>query len=53
MKAEVVRRIFTGCDAERARRSSAAAFAFDVMRRHLRAETVDRADWHRTQGHGW
>jgi phosphatidylglycerophosphatase C len=27
------------------------AFAFDILRRHLRADTVERVDWHRTQGH--
>jgi phosphatidylglycerophosphatase C len=50
VKAEVIRRIFTGYDAERLDELG-RAFAFDVMRRHLRAETVDRVDWHRTQGH--
>ena len=28
-----------------------APFAADVIARHLRAEAVERADWHRTQGH--
>ncbi len=50
MKAEVVRRIFAGYDAERLDQLG-RAFAFDLMRRHLRAQTVDRVDWHRTQGH--
>ena len=50
VKAEVLRRIFTGYDVERLDKLG-RAFAFDVMRRHLRAETVDRVDWHRTQGH--
>jgi phosphatidylglycerophosphatase C len=50
VKAEVVRRVFAGYDAERLDKL-ARAFAFDVMRRHLRAQTVQRVDWHRTQGH--
>jgi HAD superfamily hydrolase (TIGR01490 family) len=50
VKADVVRRIFTGYDAERLDKLG-RAFAFDIMRRHLRAHTVDRVDWHRTQGH--
>jgi phosphatidylglycerophosphatase C len=31
--------------------ATAHAFAADVLERHLRAEAVERADWHRTQGH--
>ena len=50
VKAEVLRRIFTGYDAERLDKLG-RAFAFDVMRRHLRPQAVDRVDWHRTQGH--
>ena len=50
MKADVVRRVFTGYDAERLDKLG-RAFAFDIMRRHLRPHTVDRVDWHRTQGH--
>jgi phosphatidylglycerophosphatase C len=50
VKAEVVRRIFAGYDPEQLDKLG-RAFAFDVMRRHLRAQTVDRVDWHRTQGH--
>lgn len=50
VKAEVLRRIFTGYDAERLDKLG-RAFAFDIMRRHLRAQTVDCVDWHRTQGH--
>jgi HAD superfamily hydrolase (TIGR01490 family) len=50
VKADVVRRVFTGYDAERLDKLG-RAFAFDVMRRHLRPHTVDRVDWHRTQGH--
>jgi phosphatidylglycerophosphatase C len=29
----------------------ARGFADDVVRSYLRAETVEQADWHRTQGH--
>ena len=29
----------------------ALAFADEVLARHLREEAVQRADWHRTQGH--
>jgi phosphatidylglycerophosphatase C len=50
IKAELLRRTFTGYDAERLDELG-RAFAFDIMRRHLRAEAVDRVDWHRTQGH--
>jgi phosphatidylglycerophosphatase C len=50
VKAEVLRRIFTGYDADRLDKLG-LEFAFDIMRRHLRAQTVDRVDWHRTQGH--
>jgi phosphatidylglycerophosphatase C len=50
VKTEVVRRIFTGYDAERLDMLG-RSFAFDVIRRHLRTQTVDRVDWHRTQGH--
>jgi HAD superfamily hydrolase (TIGR01490 family) len=50
VKAEVVRRLFEGEDAERVA-TLGRAFAFDIVRRHLRADAVDRVDWHRTQGH--
>ncbi|HEY7107090.1 MAG TPA: HAD-IB family hydrolase [Acidimicrobiia bacterium] len=50
VKAEVIRRLFTGVDAERVA-TLGRAFAFDIVRRHLRADAVDRVDWHRTQGH--
>ena len=50
LKAEVVRRIFTGFDAERFD-ALGNAFAFDLLRRRLRPDVVDRVDWHRTQGH--
>jgi phosphatidylglycerophosphatase C len=50
LKAEVVRRIF----AERNAASIevlARAFADDVVRSYLRPDTIEQADWHRTQGH--
>jgi len=50
LKAEVVRRLLAGYDAERLA-VIGRAFAFDVLRRHLRTDTVERVDWHRTQGH--
>jgi phosphatidylglycerophosphatase C len=50
LKAEVVRRLLTGYDAERFD-SLGRAFAFDILRRHLRSDVVERVDWHRTQGH--
>jgi phosphatidylglycerophosphatase C len=50
LKGEVVRRLLTGYDADRLD-ALGRAFAFDILRRHLRADTVERVDWHRTQGH--
>ena len=50
IKAEVVRRLFTGRNAV-AMDVLARGFADDVVRSYLRAETVEQADWHRTQGH--
>ena len=50
LKAEIVRRVFAG-------RVAAAVddlgreFAADIVRRHLRADAVARAEWHREQGH--
>jgi phosphatidylglycerophosphatase C len=49
-KAELVRRTLTGYDVERLA-EVAASFAEDVMARHLRADLVDRIEWHRRQGH--
>ncbi len=50
IKAEVVRHLFTGRNAV-AMDVLARGFADDVVRSYLRAETVEQADWHRTQGH--
>jgi phosphatidylglycerophosphatase C len=50
IKAEVVRRLFTGRNAV-AMDVLARGFADDVVRSYLRSETVEQADWHRTQGH--
>jgi phosphatidylglycerophosphatase C len=50
VKAELVRRLLAGraaADVERAARG----FAADIVDHHLRAEAIERADWHRDQGH--
>jgi phosphatidylglycerophosphatase C len=49
-KAALVRRTLAGYDAERLA-EVATAFADDVIARHLRADVVDRVEWHRRQGH--
>jgi HAD superfamily hydrolase (TIGR01490 family) len=49
-KEEVVRRLLRGRDAE-AVDMVARAFADDILRQHLKKEAIERADWHRTQGH--
>ena len=46
----VVRRLLGGREAD-AVDAAARTFADDIVRRHLRREAVERADWHRTQGH--
>jgi phosphatidylglycerophosphatase C len=50
VKAELVRRLLGGRDAVEVD-TIARAFADEVLRRRLRSEAVERADWHRTQGH--
>jgi phosphatidylglycerophosphatase C len=50
LKEQVVARLLAGMPAARLDMIG-RAFAFDVLRRHLRADTVERVDWHRTQGH--
>jgi phosphatidylglycerophosphatase C len=50
VKADLVERLFGGREAT-AVETSARGFAADVVGRHLRAEAVELADWHRTQGH--
>lgn len=50
MKAEVLDQLMGGRDADDVD-DTAHAFAREVVARHLRAEAVERADWHRTQGH--
>ncbi|HEU5309287.1 MAG TPA: HAD-IB family hydrolase [Acidimicrobiia bacterium] len=50
LKAEVLQRLFAGRDASDLDRV-ARTFAADILARHLRAEAVELADWHRTQGH--
>ena len=49
-KEEMVRRLLGGRDAN-AVDTVARAFAQDILDRHLRADAIQRADWHRTQGH--
>jgi phosphatidylglycerophosphatase C len=50
LKEQVVASLLAGMPAARLDMIG-RAFAFDVLRRHLRADTVERVDWHRTQGH--
>jgi phosphatidylglycerophosphatase C len=50
MKAEVVEQLFGGRDVADLD-DTARVFAAEVVARHLRAEAIERADWHRTQGH--
>jgi phosphatidylglycerophosphatase C len=49
-KAALLRRTLTGFDAARLD-EIATAFADDVVARHLRADVVERVEWHRRQGH--
>jgi phosphatidylglycerophosphatase C len=50
LKAEVLEQLFGGRDAADLD-DTARVFAADIVARHLRAEAVERADWHRAQGH--
>ena len=50
LKARVLERLFTGREVGTVD-AVALAFADDVLAHHLREEAVQRADWHRTQGH--
>ena len=50
IKAEVLQQLLGGRDAADLD-DTARVFAADVLARHLRAEAVERAEWHRTQGH--
>jgi phosphatidylglycerophosphatase C len=50
VKAEVVQRLFAGRSAAGIE-VLARGFADDIVRSYLRAEMVEQADWHRTQGH--
>jgi phosphatidylglycerophosphatase C len=49
-KVALVRHTLTGYDADRLS-EVAGTFAQDVLARHLRADVVERAEWHRNQGH--
>ncbi len=50
MKAELLQQLLGGRDVADLD-DTARVFAADVIARHLRAEAVELADWHRTQGH--
>jgi HAD superfamily hydrolase (TIGR01490 family) len=50
MKAELLQQLVGGRDAADLD-DTARTFAADVLAGHLRSEAVERADWHRTQGH--
>jgi HAD superfamily hydrolase (TIGR01490 family) len=50
LKAEVVRRVFSGRDAAQIE-ALAHAYAAEITARHLRAEALATAEWHRAQGH--
>jgi phosphatidylglycerophosphatase C len=50
LKAAIVRRLLTGRDAAEIEELG-RAFADDVVAHHLDHDVVERADWHRTQGH--
>ena len=50
LKALVLRDLFAGYEAA-ALDEIGRGFAFEIVQRHLRSDMVQRADWHRTQGH--
>jgi len=50
LKALVLHDLFAGYDVD-ALDQIGRGFAFEIIQRHLRADMVERADWHRTQGH--
>jgi phosphatidylglycerophosphatase C len=50
MKAEILEQLVGGRDVADLE-ATARVFAADVIARHLQGEAVERADWHRTQGH--
>jgi phosphatidylglycerophosphatase C len=50
LKSQVLLQLFAGRSASRIDELG-RAFADDIVRNHLRAETVEQVDWHRTQGH--
>lgn len=49
-KAALVRRLLTGYETTRLT-EVAEHFAGDVVERHLRADAIERVEWHRSQGH--
>lgn len=50
MKAELLEQLVGGRDVADLE-ATARVFAADVIARHLRSEAIERADWHRAQGH--
>jgi phosphatidylglycerophosphatase C len=50
LKALVLRDLFSGYHGD-ALDEIARGYAFEIIQRHLAPEMVQRADWHRTQGH--
>ena len=50
LKALVLHDLFAGHDAATLD-EIARGYAFEIAERHLRSDMVQRADWHRTQGH--
>ncbi len=50
LKALVLHDLFAGYDAA-ALDEIGRGYAQEIVQRHLRTETVERADWHRTQAH--
>jgi phosphatidylglycerophosphatase C len=50
VKALVLHDLFAGYDGD-ALDEIGRGFAFEIIQRHLAPEMVQRADWHRTQGH--
>lgn len=50
LKGLVLHDLFAGYDAA-ALDEIGRGFAFEIVQRHLRPDMVQRADWHRTQGH--
>lgn len=50
VKERITREVFTGLSDDTIH-ATAATFATDVLAHHLRDDVIDRAEWHREQGH--